>query len=63
MKTDPTPQATEIASSPWEDVAKVERQIRLVAFTSAGDPSRRDDTKMFAIWSGILQKAINDAKS
>lgn len=39
-------------------VEKVEREIRFCAYTSAGDPSRSDDTKMFAIWSGALQRAL-----
>jgi hypothetical protein len=41
----------------------VERQIRLVAYTSAGDPARRDDVVMFAMWAGALQKAIHDANA
>ena len=43
------------------DVGKVEKQIRLSAYASAGDPKRSDDTKMFAIWSGFLQAAIASA--
>lgn len=39
----------------------VERQIRLLAYTSAGDLARQSDTMMFAMWSGALQKAIADA--
>lgn len=46
---------------PWAEVAIVEREIRLLAYTSAGGPTRADDMKMLAIWSGRLQKAINDA--
>lgn len=44
----------------WRELAAVEREIRLCSYTSAGDPARMDDTKMFAIWAGRLQKAIGD---
>lgn len=43
---------------PWASVQAVEREIRLCAYTSAGDPKRIDDSKMFAIWAGRLHLAI-----
>lgn len=49
-------------SGPWAEVASVEREIRFVAYTSAGDPKLMDGSKMCAIWAGRLQKAINDAR-
>lgn len=61
MPTETTATAPLDYKDPWADVAMVEREIRLLAYTSAGDPARADDMKMFAIWSGRLQKAINDA--
>ncbi len=59
MKDTPTQPAT--TPDPWREVAAVERELRLCAFTSAGDPTRVADMKMFALWAGRLQKAIGDA--
>lgn len=42
----------------WEEVAEVEREIRLMAYTSAGDPKLVSDMQQYAIWAGRLQKAI-----
>ena len=44
----------------WREVAAVEREIRLCAYTRAGDPDRMTATKLFAVWAGRLQKAIGD---
>ena len=44
----------------WQEVAAVEREIRLCAYASAGDPARSDDMKMYAIWAGRLQRALTD---
>lgn len=41
------------------NVAAVEKQIRLVAYASAGDPSRINDMRMFAVWAGSLQAALS----
>ncbi len=46
---------------PWREVAAVERELRLCAYTSAGDPTRVADMKMFAFWAARLQKALGDA--
>ena len=43
-----------------EEVRKVERHIRLCAYTSAGDPQRADDMKMFGVWAARLQAAIGE---
>jgi hypothetical protein len=43
---------------PWVIVQTVEREIRMCAYTSAGDRARLDDAKMFAVWAGRLQLAI-----
>ncbi len=48
-------------SDPWAEVAVVEREIRFVAYTSAGDPKRMDDMRMYAIWAGRLQRALKEA--
>ncbi len=39
-------------------VASVEKEIRLMAYTSAGDPKLMNDMKMYAIWAGTLQSAL-----
>lgn len=65
MKHEPARPRTTLTTEtdPWAQVSMVERQIRLVAYTSAGDPARRDDVVMFAMWAGALQKAIHDANA
>ena len=44
-----------------EAIVEIEPQIRICAYNSAGDPSLHDDMKMFAIWAGTFQKALNAA--
>lgn len=46
-----------------QSVGLVERQIRFVAYTSAGDPRRMEDMKMFAVWAGSLQAALAKAEA
>lgn len=46
----------------WAEVAAVERQIRLMAYTSAGDPRLLDQMKMYASWAGQLQKALQPVR-
>lgn len=47
-----------VEANRWAEVAAVEREIRLMAYTSAGDPKLSDNMKMFAIWAGRLQRAL-----
>jgi hypothetical protein len=53
----PDPQTTD---ERWAEVIAVEREIRLMSNTSAGDPKLADNMKMLAFWSGRLRKAIGD---
>ena len=46
-----------------EALEKIENQIRLCAYTSAGVPGRADDTQMLAIWAGSLQQIIAKARA
>jgi hypothetical protein len=57
MKTQTTPDER------WVEVVAVEREIRLMAYTCAGDPKLVDNMKMYALWAGRLQKAIGDEKT
>jgi hypothetical protein len=56
------PNDPQTATEPWAEVQAVEREIRMCAYTSAGDPTRKDDIMLFAMWAGRLQRAISHAK-
>lgn len=54
-------QTNQNLAEPWKLVADVEREIRLMAYTSAGDPKLVDDMRMYCLWAGRLQRALVEA--